>query len=160
MKNLNYKIIYYKSLKLRKFLSNIKESDFLLNKSFKNTPWIYLRSPNFTFYKVENFQKILGVAVIFRIKKQDHLQFLYIDKNYRSSGIGKLLLNKVLRKKKFTTVHVYKNLKKNVLEFYKNNGFKLYKFKNNKTKLELWIRRCNKFNRNTFKEKYLLYKNL
>jgi len=159
MKNLNIKIIYYKSLKLIKFLNNIKESDFLLNKSFKNTPWIYLKNPNFTFYKIENSEKILGVAVIFKIKKQDHLQFFYIDKNYRSSGIGKLFLKKVLRKKKFTTVHVYKNLKRNVLRFYEDNGFKLYNFKKKKKKLELWIKRCNKFKGNTFKEKYLLYKN-
>ena len=51
----NFKIfqIKKKNFKLINFLKTIKDKNFLINKSFNNTPWIHFKNPNFNFYKVE-----------------------------------------------------------------------------------------------------------
>ena len=103
----------------------IKEKEFQLNKSFNNTPWIHLNDKKFNFYRVDFNDKIIGISVLIKFKNHDHLQFLYINKKFRSKGAGKNIIEKLLNKKKFTTVHVYKNLPYKVTKFYLDCGFTL-----------------------------------
>jgi hypothetical protein len=70
------------------------------------------------------------------------------------------ILDILLPKYKFTTVHVPKKLTKRTIQFYKNNKFIKCKFKEKNNLISYWIDRCNKFDKNTFKEKILLYKDL
>jgi hypothetical protein len=149
-----------KSKKLKSFLKSINESSFLINKSFRNTPWIHFGNKNFIFYKIIVDNRISGIAVIINLKLNVHLQFFYISKLYRSLGLGKKIINILLPKYKFTTVHVPKKLTFRTIKFYKNNNFIKSNLKEKNTLLRYWIDRCNNFDKNTFKEKYLLYKNL
>lgn len=159
MNALKFSKIKKKNFKLREFLSRIKEREFKLNKNFENTPWIHFNNKLFHFYRVKLKEKIIGVVVIIKFKNQDHLQFLYIEKNSRSKGVGKLIIDKLLDKKRFTTVHVYKNLSKRLIKFYENTGFKLSNLRESHSLLKNWIKRCEQFDNQTFIEKKLLYWN-
>jgi N-acetylglutamate synthase-like GNAT family acetyltransferase len=158
----NFKIfqIKKKNFKLINFLKTIKDKNFLINKSFNNTPWIHFKNPNFNFYKVEIKKKIVGIVVIIKLRLNTHLQFLYISKNYRSKGLGYEILNKLLPKKIFITVHVPKKLSNRTQKFYQKNGFKLSNLDEKHKLIKYWINRCIKFDSKTFIEKKLLYKNL
>ena len=92
---LNFQIhkIKKKSKKLKYFLKSINESFFLINKSFRNTPWIHFGNKNFIFYKIIIDNRISGIAVIINLKLNVHLQFFYISKLYRSLGLGEKVLN-------------------------------------------------------------------
>ena len=149
-----------KDSNLNKFLQSIKEKNFLVNKSFDNTPWIYFRNPNFEFYRIVTKEKIIGIVVIIKLKLNTHLQFFYISYKYRSKGLGKKVLRKLLPNKKFTTVHVPKKLNIRTQKFYKKNNFKLSSLHENHKLIKYWIARCKKFDPKTFREKKLLYKNL
>lgn len=159
---LNFKIckIKKKSKKLKYFLNSINENSFLINKSFNNTPWIHFKNKNFIFYKIIIKNKIVGIVVIINFKLNIHLQFFYISKSYRSLGLGKQILDMLLPKNKFTTVHVPKKLTKKTIKFYKNNKFFQSKLKERNALIGYWVDRCNRFDKNTFKEKILLFKNL
>ena len=149
-----------KDSNLNKFLQSIKEKNFLVNKSFDNTPWIYFRNPNFEFYRIVTKEKIIGIVVIIKLKLNTHLQFFYISNKYRSKGLGKKILKKLLPNKKFTTVHVPNKLNIRTQKFYKKNNFKLSTLHENHKLIKYWIGRCKKFDPKTFREKKLLYKNL
>jgi len=159
---LNFQIqkIKKKSKKLKSFLKTINERFFLINRSFRNTPWIHFGNKNFIFYKIIVDNRISGIAVIIKLKLNVHLQFFYISKLYRSLGLGKKIINILLPKYKFTTVHVPKKLTNKTIKFYKNNNFIKSNLKEKNILLRYWIDRCNNFDKKTFKEKYLLYKNL
>ena len=146
--------------KLKKFLIGIKEKNFIINKSFSNTPWVHFKNPNFRFYKIVIERKIVGIVVIIKLRLNDHLQFFYISKNYRSKGLGNEILTQLLSKKKFTTVHVPKKLTIRTQKFYKKNNFKLSNLSEKNKLIKYWIKRCNNFDPKTFSEKKLLYKNL
>ena len=79
--------IKQKNLKLENFLKTINEKNFLINKSFNNTPWIYLKDPKFLFYGIEIKKKIVGMVVIIKLKLNTHLQFFYISKKNKKKRI-------------------------------------------------------------------------
>ena len=86
-----------------------------------------------------------------------HLSFLYILKEFRNMGLGKVLFNKYFYcTKKIKTIHISKNLKKTLL-FYKKLKFAEYK-KSNNSVLQSWILRCKKNDNKIFKDRYLLFK--
>ena len=99
MEALKISKIKKKNFKLREFLYSIKEKEFKLNKNFNNTPWIHFKNKLFHFYRVKLKNKIIGIAVIIKLRNQDHLQFLYIDKKSRSKGLGKMIIDALLNKK-------------------------------------------------------------
>ena len=160
MKNFKILIIKKKSSTLKKFLESIKDKNFLVNKSFNNTPWINFKNPNFKFYKIVLKKKIVGIVVIIYLKLNTHLQFFYISSKYRSQGLGKEILKQMLSSRKFTTVHVPKKLNIRTQNFYKKNSFKVATLNEKHKLIKYWIARCKKFDTKTFKEKKLLYKNL
>ena len=53
--------IKQKNFKIKNFLKLIYEKNFLINKSFNNTPWIHLKNPDFLFYRIEIKKKIVGI---------------------------------------------------------------------------------------------------
>jgi len=146
--------------KLKKFLTDIKEKNFLINKSFTNTPWVHFMNPNFRFYQINTESKIIGIVVIIKLRLNDHLQFFYISKNHRSKGLGNQILTQLLSKKKFTTVHVPKKLTIRTQKFYQKNNFKLSDLSEKHKLIKYWIKRCKNFDSKTFSEKKLLYRNL
>ena len=154
-----YKIIR-KSKKLYLFLIGINEKNFLVNKSYTNTPWIHFNNKNFNFYKIVIRKKIEGIAVIIKFKSNTHLQFFYISRLFRSAGLGKNILKLLLPKKKFTTVHVPKKLTNKTIKFYLKNGFQKSNLREKNYLIKDWISKCINFDKKTFKEKVLLYRNL
>lgn len=160
MKNFKIFKIKKKNYNLKNFLLSIKEKNFLVNKSYNNTPWIHFKNKNFKFYRIQIKNKIIGIVVIIKLKLNTHLQFFYISKKYRSKGFGKEILKKLLSNKQFTTVHVPKKLTIRTQNFYKKNNFKLSNLNEKHKLIKYWISRCTKFDPKTFKEKKLLYKNL
>ena len=156
----NIKKILRKNDQLKIFLKKIKEKNFQINKSFKNTPWIHFKDQKFNFYKILIKKEIVGIIVTIKMKINVHLQFFYIHKNHRSEGIGKYVLKKILPKKKFTTVHVPKKLSIKTQKFYIKNNFYLSNLKERSYKVKYWIKRCNKYDKKTFIEKKLLFRNL
>ena len=158
----NFKIIKFKkkTKKIILFLKKIKEKEFQINKSFKNTPWIHINDPKFSFYKFEKNNKIFGLAAVIKMKINSHLQFLYIGKDHRSMGHGEKILKKILPQKKFTTVHVPRKLSLRTQRFYAKNRFKLSSLRESNFKIKYWILRCKKFDKKTFIEKKLLFRNL
>ena len=160
MRNFKIKKIKKRTKKIKLFLNSIKEKNFLINKSYNNTPWIHFNNKNFSFNVIILSKQIIGIVVIIKLKLNTHLQFFYISKKYRSKQIGKKVLEKILPKKKFTTVHVPKKLTNKTINFYKKNKFIKSKIKEKNILVNYWIARCNKFDKKTFKEKFLLYRNL
>ena len=146
--------------KLKKFLIDIKEKNFLINRSYTNTPWVHFKNSNFRFYKIVIESKIVGIVVIIKLRLNDHLQFFYISKNHRSKGLGNAILTRLLSKKKFTTVHVPKKLTIRTQKFYQKNNFKLSNLSEKHKLIKYWIKRCRNFDSKTSSEKKLLYKNL
>ena len=53
--------------KLKKFLIDIKEKNFLINRSYTNTPWVHFKNSNFRFYKIVIESKIVGIVVIIKL---------------------------------------------------------------------------------------------
>ena len=80
----NFKVIKFKkkTKKLILFLNKIKEKEFQINKSFKNTPWIHINDSKFSFYRFEINKKIIGLSAVIKLKINYHLQFFYISKNF------------------------------------------------------------------------------
>lgn len=145
---------------LLKFLSRIKEKNFLNNKNINSPPWKYFKKKIFFFFFIKSKSKIIGVITIINTKYSCHLSFLYIDHKYRNLGLGKILINFFLSisKKKLLTVHVFKNDLR-VLKFYKQNGFLK---STNKSFLKYdalinWKKRVEKFDSNSLKKRNLLY---
>ena len=149
------KTISISSKKLKKFLNKI-DHDFIENKSKKNTPWKYFNLKNFFYFYFILKQEIIGSIVISNHKNNTHINFLYVLKKFRSKKIGHQLIKYIEKKnkKKFITVHVYKNAKK-VKVFYKKNGFQVVK---SHEKLDQFKLKARKFNQNVYKEKILFYK--
>tara|TARA_A100001015_G_scaffold301688_1_gene388877 strand:- start:1564 stop:2064 length:501 start_codon:yes stop_codon:yes gene_type:complete len=147
----------YKLNSLKKFLLNIKEIEFKINRSINNIPWKFLGVSKFDFYFVYFGNKIIGNITILNNEFNKHLYFLYIDKNFRKQGIGNLLINKIfIKNKKLKTIHVLKTLKE-TLKFYKK--FSFIKSKKNESKnIIRWVKKCKKYDKNTFNDKYLIIK--
>ena len=118
------------NIKNKKFLSFIKkiEFDFAESRSAEGTPWKFHRLKHFFFKQYTENNKILGVMAYSKHLKNYHLNFLYIDKNYRSKGVGKIMMDFFLSQpgKKIFTIHVMKKLKR-ALKFYQTIGFTNYK---------------------------------
>ena len=66
---------------------------------------------HFVFRQYEVNNRIIGLIVL-KHRYNYHLNFLYVDKNYRSKGAGKMIMNYFYQKrKKNFTVHVNKKFK-------------------------------------------------
>lgn len=151
----------YKKNELLKFIRRISENDFLKNRDITLTPWKYLNKKNFEFFFLTNLKsKIIGVIVIINTKYSCHLSFLYIDRNFRGLGFGKILIKffTVITRKNLLTVHVFKNDLR-VLKFYKANKFlkatKKSFLKN--SALNNWRKRVYKFDKSSLRKRYILY---
>ena len=144
-------------IKLKKFLKQIKDKDFLIHKDSNKSPWIYLDSKKFSFHFAYEKGNVIGSLITFNSIYSRHLYFLYINEKYRYKGIGSILIKKfLLNTKKIKTVHVLKSLKK-ILKFYIKNKFKILK-KIESLKIKSWVSRCNKYDPKTYHDKYLLVK--
>lgn len=151
------KTININSIKVKKFLNNISD-DFLENKSKKNSPWKYYGLKNFQFFFFIFRNQIIGTIVISSHRMNTHINFLYILKNFRKKGVGKKLIQFIesKSKKKIISVHVFKYAKK-VKLFYQKSGFHEF---SSCQKLEQFILKAKRINRNVYNEKKLFYKKL
>jgi|688.fasta_scaffold562305_1 predicted acetyltransferase len=157
MKIINYKIIKkINNLELNNFLKKISGRHFKKNKNIKNAPWKYLKQKNIESFFLKINKNIIGVIVLINFKFSKHLSFLYILKKFRKKNLGSILFNRYfLNTRKIKTIHVIKSLEK-TLSFYKRKGFIINKNFNNHI-IKKWILRCQKFNKETFEKRYLLY---
>jgi ribosomal protein S18 acetylase RimI-like enzyme len=146
------------NFKKKKFLNFIKkiELPYSETRKLENSPWKYNKLKHFVFMQYEKNNRVIGLIVFSRHRYNYHLNFLYVDKNYRSKGVGKILMNYFLSKKekKIFTVHVNKKFKR-ALGFYYSLGFT--KFKKHNILLS-FVNKCKKFDRNVYKDKYLIIK--
>jgi len=153
------KIYFRQNVNLRKVKNFVKTINFNTAHRFTSSPWIYYKNKNFKFTYALLNNSIIGVSAIFETQYNLHLSFLYVSEKYRGKGLGQILLKRfILKNKKLKTVHVYKNLKK-TLNFYKKNNFKKFSFKSNNEHLKKWRNRCINFDKETFKKRFLLYQN-
>lgn len=151
------KKIDFKERKFLKFIKKI-ESKHTKNRNIKNSPWKFENLRHFYFKQYVIKKNIVGVMVYSKHANNYHLNFLYVEKESRGYGVGKILMRYLTNKKdkKFFTIHVNKNLK-DALRFYYTIGFKKYK---NNDKLKMFITDCKNFNPKVYKEKYLISKEL
>lgn len=91
------------------------------------------------FYVAEDNGKLIGTIAVKEKDGSAKLKRMYVAKDYRRKGIGKQLLNKIIE---FCRSKGYKKIilstypqMKDALEFYKKNGFKEYKDKENHEQL-------------------------
>lgn len=148
------------NIKNKNFLNFIKtiDTDFEESRSTENTPWKFNGLKNFFFKQYIENKKVLGVMAYSKHLNNYHLNFLYIDKDYRSKGIGKIMMDHFLSQKgkKIFTTHVMKKLDR-ALKFYKTLGFTSYK-KSNDTKS--FIKKSKRYDPNVHKDKYFLKKEI
>ena len=163
---LNNKKNFLKYIKVKKkvsdfqlevFLKQIKEKAFFLNTKKENSPWKYIGDKKIIFKYFIYKKKIIGSIVIFKNHISAHLSFFYILNDYRNNTIGDFFFKKFfLKKRNLKTIHVLKKLKR-TLNFYKSYNFSIYS--DNNSDLKKWIKKCEEFDKNTFKKKLLLFKN-
>ncbi len=148
-------------IKLKKFLTQIKEKDFLKIKKINNEIWRnYGSKKKFFFYFVLNKEKeYVATMIILNTSYSNHIFLLYVLKSHRSKGIGKKLVKIFfqINKGKLKTVHLKKNLKR-AIKFYIKNNFTI-KLDKKDNSLQKWIKRCQTKNKHHFKTRVLLYKN-
>ena len=109
------KIYLRQNVNLRKVKNFVKTINFDDAHKFTSSPWIYYKNKNFKFTYALLNNSIIGVLAIFETQYNLHLSFLYVSEKYRGKGLGQILLKRfILKNKKLKTVHVYKNLKKNL----------------------------------------------
>ena len=68
--------------KLKKFLKQIKDKDFLIHKDSNKSPWIYLDSKKFSFHFACEKGNVIGSLITFNSIYSRHLYFLYINEKY------------------------------------------------------------------------------
>ena len=146
------------NFKKKKFLNFIKkiELPYSETRKLENSPWKFKKLKHFVFRQYEKNNRIIGLIVFSKHRYNYHLNFLYVDKNYRSKGAGKMIMNYFLSKKekKIFTVHVNKKFKR-ALKFYYTLGFTKFKKHNILTS---FVNKCKKYNPNVYKDKYLIVK--
>lgn len=101
-----------------------------LNKSIKDRNSLVLIAQDNNKYIAYSIALIKKNIPVFFIKKYGHIYDLYVDKKYRSKGVGRKLMNKTkefLKKKKikFISLEVIHN-NSAAIKFYENYGFKEY----------------------------------
>lgn len=152
IKNINFKSAC--------FINFIKKIKIAYRKNINNIngkPWVYKKYKHFFFKSYMKQNKILGVIVYCKRDLNYHINFLYILKQYRNKKIGYNLLQHLTDKKdkKIITTHVYKNFKR-ALNFYKKNNFVTYSKKINTKKINLIINQSKEFDKNVYNSKKLL----
>ena len=82
--------------RLKKFLSQIKEKDFIKIAKINNETWRNYRSKkNFFYYFVLDKEKeYVASMVVLKTSYSNHLYFLYVLKRHRGTGLGTKLLKK------------------------------------------------------------------
>lgn len=83
---------------------------------------------NGVFYVAEEDNKLVGTAAVFKEKENARLKRMYVLKDYRNKGLGKLLLAKITE---FCKSKGYKKIvlstypeMKDAIKFYEKNNFK------------------------------------
>ena len=147
--------------RLKNFLSQIKEKDFIKIAKINNETWRNYRSKKkfFYYFVLDKEKEYVASMVVLKTSYSNHLYFLYVLKRHRGTGLGTKLLKKFFQidKRKMKTVHIKKKLKRTIRYYAKNNFTNKLDYKDNN--LKKWIKRCKAKNKHHFKTRELLYKN-
>lgn len=81
------------------------------------------KNPSLSFL-IEDNEKIIGTALGSYDGRRGYLQKVVVDKNYRKQGIGKQLVDEVLKKlKSIGAIYVPIAVEEDLVNFYENSGF-------------------------------------
>ena len=98
--------------RLKKFLSQIKEKDFIKIAKINNETWRNYRSKKkfFYYFVLDKEKEYVASMVVLKTSYSNHLYFLYVLKSHRGTGLGTKLLKKffLIDKRKMKTVHIKK----------------------------------------------------
>jgi N-acetylglutamate synthase-like GNAT family acetyltransferase len=142
--------------RLTKFLQRFTV-DFRENRSTQHAPWCYFELAHFHFDMLHTPESIIAVRVTSTHPQNEHLNFLYVDIDHRSSGFGEQLLIDWLqhRQKSLLTIHVKTELIR-TQAFYKKFGFEIISAKSTTTATERWMTQCLQFNPQTYQNSVLM----
>lgn len=169
---MDYKIVDHNLIKVRKydkklenkyykdFINLIDDKEFLFLKNKRNFFWQNLKKKNFL-YLFHLEKEVIGCLAIISYKGIKHIYGIYVSNKYRNQKIGNYILkylNKHFRNK-YKTSHINKNLKTKdkILNFFLKNGWLIYDKKKNIREINDWIDKNNKYRKNYYDEKLLLY---
>ncbi len=101
--------------------SNLDAHNFISKDYFYNNFDIVKDAiENATVYVYEQESKVVGFVGI----NQEFIEGIFVDRNYRSKGIGKKLINYCKKNYNTLSLNVYCKNKK-AIEFYKREGFEI-----------------------------------
>lgn len=101
--------------------SNLDAHNFISKDYFYNNFDIVKDAiENATVYVYEQESKVIGFVGI----NQEFIEGIFVDRNYRSKGIGKKLINYCKKNYNTLSLNVYCKNKK-AIEFYKREGFEI-----------------------------------
>lgn len=102
-------------------VSNLDAHNFISKDYFYNNFDIVKGAiENATVYVYEQESKVIGFVGI----NQEFIEGIFVDRNYRSKGIGKKLINYCKKNYNTLSLNVYCKNKK-AIEFYKREGFEI-----------------------------------
>lgn len=101
--------------------SNLDAHNFISKDYFYNNfDFVKDAIENATVYVYEQESKVIGFVGI----NQEFIEGIFVDRNYRSKGIGKKLINYCKKNYNTLSLNVYCKNKK-AIEFYKREGFEI-----------------------------------
>jgi N-acetylglutamate synthase-like GNAT family acetyltransferase len=157
--NLNIRRSTLSNLTDERFLRFLQRfsDDFQENSSLSHSPWCYFELAHFHFEILHSPESVIAVRVTSTHLQNEHLNFLYVDIDHRSSGFGEQLLIEWLthRQKDLLTIHVKTELVR-TQEFYKKLGFEVISLTSPAPAISPWITQCLRFNPQTYQHSVLM----
>lgn len=102
-------------------VSNLDAHNFISKDYFYNNfDFVKDAIENATVYVYEQESKVIGFVSI----NQEFIEGIFVDRNYRSKGIGKKLIDYCKKNYNTLSLNVYCKNKK-AIEFYKREGFEI-----------------------------------
>lgn len=140
------------------FISRFEEN-FKVNSQLNEKPWCYRALPNFFFYMLNSQTDVYAVMVKSMHDKNEHLNFLYVDTEHRSTGHGKTLLEFWLSNagRPLLTIHVKRDLQR-TQAFYASMGFTVADISNPQDNLRPWIDKALAFSAETYDDAVLMWR--
>tara|TARA_Y200000002_G_C22346933_1_gene523371 strand:- start:98 stop:622 length:525 start_codon:yes stop_codon:yes gene_type:complete len=143
------------------FIKSIDDLEFLFLKNKKHYFWQNLKKNRISLYLFYFEKEIIGCLAVITYKGINHIYGIYVSKKYRSQKIGNFILEYLYNhfKNKIKTNHIIKSLKTSdkILNFFLKNGWSIYNKKKNIEQVDQWIDKNNKYKKNYYHEKILLY---
>lgn len=137
------------ALKSPAFLAFLQRFDdnFATNRSLNHAPWTYTELAHFHYHGITHKQQYLAVMVTSVHASNEHLNFLYVDTDWRSQGLGEQLIAfwQQQAQRPLLTIHVKAELER-TQAFYHKMGFALTRVPTQDPVLQPWVTQALQFN--------------